>query len=102
MPTLIPHITDRELATGRSTLDDHPQATSSLLGTDDLVAQLRSWIPGDLSKRTVYQWCDLGCPHIVIPGQRQKLAFVLDEVMGWVMSHRGEKHVFPPKPRRKA
>jgi len=102
MPTLIPHITDRELATGRSTLDDHPQATSALLGTDDLVAQLRSWIPGGLSKRTVYQWCDLGCPHIVIPGQRQKLAFVLEEVRGWVMSHRGQEPASSPNSRRRA
>jgi|ERR1035438_116230 hypothetical protein len=66
-----------------------------LLGTDDLVEQLRPMIPGGLSKRTVYQWLDMGCPHIQLPGARKKLAFVLDEVVAWIMSHRIERTILP-------
>lgn len=79
-----------------------------LLGTDGLVAVLREKIPGGLSKRTLYQWCDMGCPHIVVPGGRGKLAFVLSEVLAWLLSHRVQRQLLPePKsarlttPRRK-
>jgi hypothetical protein len=66
-----------------------------LLGTDQLVTRLRGVIPGGLSKRTIYQWLDLGCPHIELPGRKKKLAFVLDEVFAWIMSHRVEKCILP-------
>ena len=66
-----------------------------LLGTDQLVTRLRGVIPGGLSKRTIYQWLDLGCPHIELPGRKKKLAFVLNEVITWIMSHRVEKCILP-------
>jgi hypothetical protein len=66
-----------------------------LLGTDQLVTRLRPVIPGGLSKRTIYQWLDLGCPHIELPGRRVKLAFVFGEVHAWIMSHRVEKCILP-------
>lgn len=66
-----------------------------LLRTDQLVAQLRTVLPGGLSKRTVYQWLDMGCPHLELPGTRKKFAFVLDEVVAWLMSHRVEKAILP-------
>lgn len=84
-------------ADGGTTLDLTP-----LLGTDQLVTRLRSVIPGGLSKRTVYQWLDLGCPHIEMPGRKRKLAFVLDEVVAWIMSHRVEKRILPAGGRRSA
>lgn len=58
------------------------------LGTDELVLHLRALIPGGIAKRTVYQWCDLGCPHVQLPGAKRKLLFVLAEVLEWVESHR--------------
>lgn len=66
-----------------------------LLGTDEIVELLRQKIPGGLSKRTLYQWCDMGCPHVVIPGNRGKLGFVLSEVLGWVFSFRVQKQLVP-------
>ena len=74
---------------------DGSRDLTPLLGTDELVSQLRPMIPGGLSKRTVYQWIDLGCPHIRLPGARKKLAFVLDEVVAWIMSHRIERTILP-------
>lgn len=65
-----------------------------LLGTDELVLRLRELMPGGISKRTVYAWLDMGCPHVPVPGARKKLGFVLDEVVTWVMSHRVEKNVY--------
>ena len=76
------------VASGSPILDVAP-----LLGTDQLVTRLRHLIPGGLSKRTIYAWLDLGCPHIELPGRRVKLAFVFDEVFAWIMSHRVEKRL---------
>jgi len=88
-PTPCPPTTTSMEATGAS------RGLTPLLGTDDLVNQLRPIIPGGLSKRTVYQWLDLGCPHIQLPGDRKKLAFVLDEVVAWIMTHRIERAILP-------
>ena len=99
MPTSMPHTKTSDSTLGAPATGDHLNVLSPLLGTDDLVVQLRAWIPGGLSKRMVYQWLDLGCPHVVLPGQRRKLAFVLEEVMDWVMSHRVEQAVLTPKSR---
>lgn len=65
-----------------------------LLGTDELVLRLRELMPGGISKRTVYGWLDLGCPHVPVPGARKKLGFVLEEVVAWVMSHKVERNVY--------
>jgi predicted DNA-binding transcriptional regulator AlpA len=65
-----------------------------LLGTDELVLRLRELMPGGISKRTVYAWLDMGCPHVPVPGARKKLGFVLDEVVAWVMSHKVERNVY--------
>ena len=72
-----------------------------LLGTDELVLRLRELMPGGISKRTVYAWLDMGCPHVPVPGARKKLGFVLDEVVAWVMSHKVERNVYT-SPRRVA
>lgn len=72
-----------------------------LLGTDELVLRLRELMPGGISKRTVYAWLDMGCPHVPVPGARKKLGFVLDEVVAWVMSHKIERNVYA-SPRRVA
>ena len=64
------------------------------IGTDELVLRLRELMPGGISKRSVYLWCDMGCPHIPVPGARKKLAFVFDEVVAWVLSHRVERDIF--------
>ncbi len=72
-----------------------------LLGTDELVLRLRELMPGGISKRTVYLWCDMGCPHVPVPGARKKLGFVFTEVMQWVLSHKVERNVFAG-PRRVA
>ena len=72
-----------------------------LLGTDELVLRLRELMPGGISKRTVYAWLDMGCPHVPVPGARKKLGFVLDEVVAWVMSHKVERNVYA-SPRRVA
>jgi len=76
------------LGEGTTTLE-----VKKFLGTDELVLHLRALIPGGIAKRTVYQWCDQGCPHIQMPGAKRKLLFVLAEVMDWVISHRGESAV---------
>lgn len=68
-------------------------AIKPFLGTDELVLHLRALIPGGISKRTVYQWCDKGCPHVQMPGAKKKLLFVMTEVMEWVMSHKVERNV---------
>ena len=65
-----------------------------LLGTDELVLRLRELMPGGISKRTVYAWLDMGCPHVPVPGARKKLGFVFDEVVAWVMSHKDERNVY--------
>ena len=72
-----------------------------LLGTDELVLRLRELMPGGISKRTVYAWLDMGCPHIPVPGARKKLGFVFDEVVAWVMSHKVERNIYA-SPRRVA
>jgi len=72
-----------------------------LLSTDELVLRLRELMPGGISKRTVYAWLDMGCPHVPVPGARKKLGFVFDEVVAWVMSHKVERNVFA-SPRRVA
>jgi predicted DNA-binding transcriptional regulator AlpA len=72
-----------------------------LLGTDELVLRLRELMPGGISKRTVYAWLDMGCPHVPVPGARKKLGFVFDEVVAWVMSHKVERNVYA-SPRRVA
>lgn len=72
-----------------------------LLGTDELVLRLRELLPGGISKRTVYAWLDMGCPHVPVPGARKKLGFVFDEVVTWVMSHKVERNVYA-SPRRVA
>ena len=65
-----------------------------LLGTDELVLRLRELMPGGISKRTVYAWLDMGCPHVPVPGARKKLGFVFDEVVAWVMSHKVERDIY--------
>jgi predicted DNA-binding transcriptional regulator AlpA len=65
-----------------------------LLGTDELVLRLRELMPGGISKRTVYSWLDMGCPHVPVPGARKKLGFVFDEVVEWIMSHRVERDIY--------
>lgn len=77
--------------------DSNPSEFPDLLGTDALVEILRRKIPGGLSKRSVYQWCDMGCPHIVIPGGRGKLAFILAEVLAWFFSHRVQRQLLPER-----
>jgi predicted DNA-binding transcriptional regulator AlpA len=72
-----------------------------LLGTDELVLRLRELMPGGISKRTVYAWLDMGCPHVPVPGARKKLGFVFDEVVTWVMSHKVERDIYA-NPRRVA
>lgn len=70
-----------------------PSPVKQFLGTEELVLHLRAVIPGGISKRSVYQWCDMGCPHIQMPGAKKKLLFVMAEVVEWVMSHRVERVV---------
>ncbi len=72
-----------------------------LLGTDELVLRLRELMPGGISKRTVYAWLDMGCPHVPVPGARKKLGFVFDEVFAWIMAHKVERNVYA-SPRRVA
>lgn len=69
-------------------------AIKHFLGTDDLVLHLRALIPGGISKRTVYQWCDMGCPHVQMPGAKRKLIFVMADVLEWVMSHKVERDLY--------
>lgn len=83
-----------EMAATSSTADTITVTLNRFIGTDELVLRLRELMPGGISKRSIYLWCDMGCPHIPVPGARKKLAFVFDEVVAWVLSHRVERNLF--------